>query len=135
VRALGAAGALTLSLVATSGEVVVGQVAFSPVTVDGRNEGWYGLGPVSVWLAQQRRGIGSALIRDGLARLRAQGAQGCVALGDPLYYRRVGFAPPAPLRLLGVPADHFMALAFAATLPTGTVAYHPAFAVAPDDAA
>ncbi|AUB85238.1 GNAT family N-acetyltransferase [Candidatus Thiodictyon syntrophicum] len=64
VRTLHAAGALTLSLEATIEGAVVGRVAFSPVTVDGRDDGWYRLGPASVWPAQQRRGIGSALIRD-----------------------------------------------------------------------
>jgi len=38
--------------------------------VDGRDAGWYGLGQVSVCPERQRRGIGSAVIRDGLARLR-----------------------------------------------------------------
>jgi putative acetyltransferase len=129
VRALREAGALTLSLVATIDVTMVGHVAFSPVTVDGRDEGWYGPGPVSVWPERQRRSIGSALIRAGLAGLRAQGAQGCVVLGDPRYYRRFGFAPHPPLQLPGAPADHFKALAFAAALPAGTAAYRPAAAV------
>ena len=83
VRALRAADALSLSLVATIDEAVVGHAAFSPITVDGRDEGWFGLGPVSVWPNRQRRGIGSALIRDGLARLCAQGAQGLRGVGRP----------------------------------------------------
>ena len=45
---LRAAGALSLSLVAIEGNVLIGHVAFSPVTIDGAGEGWFGLGPVSV---------------------------------------------------------------------------------------
>jgi putative acetyltransferase len=88
---------LTLSLVATIDGAVVGHLAFSPVTLDGRDEAWYGLAPVSGWPQRQRCGIGSALIPDGLARLRAQGTRGCVVLGDTLYYRHFGFAPHSPL--------------------------------------
>ena len=135
VRALREAGALTLSLGATSDATVVGYVVVPPVALDGRDDAWCGLGPVSEWPAHRRRGVGSMLIHDGLARLRARGAQGCGAQGDPLYYRRFGFARHSPLRLPGVPADHFMALAFAAALPTETVTYHPASAVAPNTAA
>jgi predicted N-acetyltransferase YhbS len=40
--------ALTLSLVAGDFREVVGHVAFSPVSIDGRRLGWFGLGPVAV---------------------------------------------------------------------------------------
>jgi putative acetyltransferase len=78
------------SLVVTIDVTVVGHLAFSPVTLERRDEGWYGLDPGSVSPAHQRRGSGSALIRDSLARRRAPGAQGCVVRGDPLYNRRFG---------------------------------------------
>src|SRR5689334_4880150 len=74
IDGLRAAGALTLSLVATEGGEIVGHVAFSPVQINGEAGDWYGLGPVSVWPDHQRRGIGQALIRDGLQRLRSLGA-------------------------------------------------------------
>jgi putative acetyltransferase len=44
IDALRAAGALTISLVAVDAEVLVGHVAFSPVTINGEVSGWYGLG-------------------------------------------------------------------------------------------
>ncbi len=72
------------------GWTVVGHLAFFPVTLDRQDAGWYGLAPGSVSPAHQRRGSGSALIRDGLACLRAPGAQDCVVRGDPLYNRRFG---------------------------------------------
>lgn len=84
-------GDLTVSLVAVRGGDIVGHVAFSPVTVGVESDGWYGLGPVSVWPDKQRQGIGSALINEGLAILKANGAKGGVLIGDPAYYGRFGF--------------------------------------------
>lgn len=131
VDGLRAAGALTLSLVAVAEEAgpnaILGHVAFSPVTIDGVASGWLGLGPVSVRPGRQRGGIGSALIRAGLRRLRERGAGGCVLLGDPAYYGRFGFANDPALVLEGVPAEYFMRLGFGAAVPAGTVRYHAAF--------
>ena len=127
VDGLRAAGALTLSLVAIEGNEIVGHVALSPVTIDGAARGWFGLGPVSVRPGRQRGGTGSELIREGLWRLRENGAGGCVLLGDPAYYGRFGFANDPALVLEGVPPEYFMRLAFGAALPAGTVRYHAAF--------
>src|SRR5690606_7820921 len=72
------AGDLTLSLVLTDAdESIVGQIAFSPVAISDGTTGWFGLGPVSVIPLRQRAGVGSALIRAGLDRLRENGARGC----------------------------------------------------------
>lgn len=128
VRELRAAGALTLSLVAVdeTGHVV-GHIAFSPVSIAGHEGRWYGLGPISVLPALQRAGVGSRLMTDGLARLKARGAEGCVVLGEPAYYGRWGFAVHEGLVYPGVPPEYFMALAFAGGVPRGEVAYHAAF--------
>ena len=127
VDALRAAGALALSLVAVEGEQILGHVAFSPVTIDGVERGWFGLGPVSVQPGRQRGGIGSELIREGLRRLCEMGAAGCVLLGDPAYYGRFGFANDPALVLEGVPPEYFMRLGFGGEMPAGTVRYHAAF--------
>lgn len=129
VAALRAANALTLSLVAEEGGGIVGHVAISPVTIDGAPGDWYGLGPVSVWPDRQRAGIGQALIREGLERLRAMGAGGCVLLGDPAYYRRFGFANDPDLRHAGAPAWAFQCLTLRGPRPSGEVSFHPAFDV------
>jgi putative acetyltransferase len=127
VAALRAADALTLSLVAEADGRIVGHVAFSLVTIADGTRGWYGLGPVSVAPANQRQGIGGALIRAGLARLRALGARGCCLVGHPAYYGRFGFQHSRELGVAGVPEDAFFALAFDGHLPRGEVAFHAAF--------
>ncbi|MHB8528069.1 MAG: GNAT family N-acetyltransferase [Caulobacteraceae bacterium] len=127
VDALRLAGALALSLVATQGGEIVGHVAFSPVTINGQAGDWYGLGPVSVWPDRQRRGIGQALIREGLRRLQSLGAGGCVLLGDPAYYARFGFENDPDLRHAGAPPWAFQCLTLNGPRPSGEVTFHPAF--------
>jgi len=127
VDALRASGMLAVSLVAEDDGAIVGHVAFSPVTIDGHDRGWFGLGPVAVDPRFQRQGIGARLIEAGLAQLREAGAQGCVVLGDPGYYARFGFASAPTLTYPGVPAEYFQRLAFAGAAPTGTVAYSACF--------
>ena len=127
VDALRAAGALHLSLVATDGAELVGHAAFSAVRIAGGPAGWFGLGPVAVRPDRQHEGIGTTLVRTGLERLRAEGARGCVVLGEPAYYGRFGFRARPELRLAGVPPAYFQALAFTSEAPSGEVMYHPAF--------
>jgi putative acetyltransferase len=128
VERLRAAGDLALSLVAGNMDgAIVGHVAFSPVAISCRTPDWYELGPVSVIPLKQRAGIGSALIREGLAALRRMGAGGCVVLGDPVYYRRFGFAHDPALAFPGPPAEYFQRLVLAGEAPAGTVRYAPAF--------
>src|SRR6266700_2642021 len=78
IKELRAAGALSLSLVAEADGKIVGHVAFSVVTINGKDQGWYGLGPISVQPELQKQGIGSKLMQAGLAQIRAMGAKGCV---------------------------------------------------------
>ena len=120
-------GALTIPLVAADDMTIIGHVAFSPVMIDGIHDGWFGLGPVSVNPDCQRKGVGTALIKAGLADLRLQGAKGCVVLGDPHYYRRFGFSIDLDLRLPGVPPEYFQRLSFDGQPRSGSVTYHPAF--------
>lgn len=51
------------------------------------------LGPLGVMPSLQRQGVGSALVRAGLERLREMGITQVFVLGDPAWYRRFGFAP------------------------------------------
>ena len=128
IERLRASDVLSLSLVAIEDGTLIGHAAFSPVTIDGAHDGWFGLGPVSVEPGHQQKGIGSALIRTGLEQLRSSGAAGCVVLGDPAYYRRFGFERDGDLRYEGAPPEYFMRLNFIADQPpTGRVDYAPAF--------
>lgn len=127
IDALRAAGALTLSLVATKGDEILGHVVFSPVTINGEAGDWYGLGPVSVWPDHQRAGVGQALIREGLRRLQSLGAGGCVLLGNPAYYRRFGFESDPALYNPGAPPGAFQHLTLKGSRPAGEVRFHPAF--------
>jgi putative acetyltransferase len=127
IAALRAAGALTLSLVAEVEGRVIGHIAFSPVTISDGTRNWYGLGPVSVLPAYQRQGVGKALIREGLARLKAMHAQGCCLVGHPDYYRKFGFIHMPGLVLEGVPQEVFFALSFDGHTPQGAVAFHAGF--------
>jgi putative acetyltransferase len=127
IAALRAAGALSISLVAELDGRVVGHVAFSPVTVSDGTPGWYGLGPVSVLPGFQRQGIGTALIREDLSRLKALNARGCCLVGHPEYYRQFGFENIQGLEHAGVPPEVFFALPFAGDPPQGRVAFHDGF--------
>jgi predicted N-acetyltransferase YhbS len=121
------ANALTLSLVAVRREEVIGHVAFSPVLIESRACDWYGLGPVSVVPDLQGLGIGAALIRAGLDRLRGIGARGCVLLGDPRYYSRFGFVHDPQLTYAAGPPQAFQRLILEMRPPQGAVTYHAAF--------
>jgi len=127
IKALRAAKALAVSLVAVAGGKVVGHIAFSPVTVSDGSAGWYGLGPISVLPELQRRGIGKALMREGLAAIQALGAKGCMLVGDPAYYRRFGFRNLPDLILDGVPPQFFLALPFGENKASGKVKFHEGF--------
>ncbi len=127
VNALRAANALTISLVAEVDGRVVGHIAFSPVAVSDGTRGWYGLGPVSVLPEQQRQGIGSALINEGLSSLRRLGAGGCALVGDPGYYARFGFRNSPRLVYEGIPQEYFQVLPFAGEFPQGVVVFHEGF--------
>lgn len=127
ITTLRAARALTVSLVAEVDGRVVGHIAFSPVTISDGSRNWYGLGPVSVLPEYQRQGIGKALIRAGLSRLKEMSAQGCCLVGHPGYYERFGFKNMPGLVHEGVPQEVFFALSFAGPTPQGTVAFHESF--------
>lgn len=130
VAALREAGALTISLVAVdASDVPIGHVAFSPVEIGGQPGNWFALGPVSVRPDLQGHGIGSKLIRAGLARLEALGAEGCVLLGEPTYYERFGFVNGTALTYLGYVTPHLQWLVLNGETPAGAVTFHPAFDV------
>lgn len=79
-----------LSLVAEGQGRPVGHVIFSALAIDGHSPvSARLLAPLAVAPGHQGRGIGGALIAEGLARLAADGI--ALVLGDPRYYTRSGF--------------------------------------------
>ncbi|MBL7214801.1 MAG: N-acetyltransferase [Phycisphaerae bacterium] len=127
INALRAANALTISLVAEMNGKIVGHIAFSPVTLSDGSGHWYGLGPISVLPDYQKQGIGKALLNKGLDALKALKAQGCILVGDPNYYERLGFKSPSGLTHEGVPQENLLALSFSKKMPQGIVTFHQAF--------
>jgi putative acetyltransferase len=89
--ALRADGGVAVELAALHGDVVVGHAMFSTLMVSPPDLRVAALAPASAAIDRQRSGIGSALIREGLARLKAQGFDVVTVLGDPKYYQRFGF--------------------------------------------
>jgi len=128
IERLRASGDLALSLVVeNSDQAIIGHVAFSQVTISDGTPGWYGLGPISVIPLRQGVGIGGAMASEGLARLRALGAGGCVVLGDPRYYSPLGFRHDPGLVFPGPPREYFQRLVLSGNEPQGTVRYAAAF--------
>ena len=93
VDALRAARAVVLSLVAVEQGDIVGHILFTPVEIASGSESVaaVGLAPMAVLPSHQGRGIGSELVRQGLAELRRADHDIVVVLGHPEYYPRFGF--------------------------------------------
>lgn len=124
-----------LSLVADHGGRVVGHVLFSPGLLDApdRLVAVQILSPVGVRPDTQRAGIGAALIRRGVAMLRARGVPAVFVEGDPGYYRRLGFVAAKPLGFrkpsLRIPDAAFQVFLLPGHEPwmTGTLVYPDVF--------
>jgi putative acetyltransferase len=102
-----------LSLVAEEGGAIVGHILFTHLTVadGGVARPALALAPMAVLPASQNRGVGSALVRRGLADAREQGHHVVIVLGHPAYYPRFGFVPARPLGVrppFDVPDDAFL---------------------------
>ena len=100
VDRLRAGGELVFSLVAESDGRIVGYAAFNRSGIAADDEllraAW--LAPVAVAAEHQAKGIGSAMIEEGLGRCGAQGFTFAVVVGNPDYYSRFGFGPAPGLQ-------------------------------------
>lgn len=121
------AGDLTISLVAEEEGVILGQVTFSPVTINGVHGGCFGLGPVAVLPSRQGEGIGAKLIKEGLERLKEIGAASCVLIGNPNYYGRFGFRNKTGLNYHGLDNQFVQQLPFNGAMLSGDLKYANAF--------
>lgn len=120
-------GELVVSLVAQLQDEVVGQITFSPAGVADNSTPWFALGPVAVLPALQSKGIGGALINQGLDEILKLGALGCILTGNPVYYSRFGFELAPEHAPANEPAEFFMLKCFTAARPRGTFSFSPSF--------
>lgn len=135
VNALRRSASPQVSLVAEADGVVVGHVFFSPIRIDSPLPAPPAcqLSPVAVLPDQQRRGIGSELIRAGLTRCVALGWSAVFLVGNPAYYSRFGFRKAGPMGF-SYPGPHDPYLQVLELSPgalsgvSGRVHFHPAFA-------
>jgi putative acetyltransferase len=127
-------GKAITSLVADQYGRVVGHILFSSVTIDNAPGcRALGLAPVGVLPANQRAGIGSRLVREGLIRCQDAGYDLVVLVGAPTYYARFGFQAAKPHGLDNEYGanEEFMVLELrkgSLGLVTGLVRYAPEFA-------
>lgn len=129
VDALREQGDLVFSLVAVDpAGIIIGHIGFSPSTIDNELCHWFQMAPVSVAPEAQGIGIGSALIKAGIARMQERGARGIAVLGDPAYYERFGFKViPGIVALSEQDRPYLRAIVLQEPVPQGTLRYAPAF--------
>ena len=131
VRDMESDGDLILSLVAYDGEPA-GHIAYSPLALhETPSVKACVLAPLAVSPTYQNQGVGTALVRQSLQRLKDDGYDLVVVLGEPSFYGRFGFDPKLAERLK-TPYDgpYLQALALSDTgkRAHGPVAYARAFA-------
>ena len=84
---------VTTSLVGTLNSQIVGHAIFTRCGVAGHSVNAALLGPLVVAPGWQRQGVGRAIVRAGLRRLEDMDVSLVCVLGDPAYYKRLGFLP------------------------------------------
>ncbi|MEY3990429.1 MAG: hypothetical protein RI985_1510 [Chloroflexota bacterium] len=88
------------SLVADLDGIIVGHVLFSMVHIPSYTVHAQILAPLGIAPMHQRQGIGSQLVRAGLAQMRTTGCELVFVYGNPVYYKRFGFVPATPHGLI-----------------------------------
>ncbi|OXM84491.1 GNAT family N-acetyltransferase [Paenibacillus rigui] len=84
-----------LSLVAEADGKMIGHVSFTPYTFYAGGARVQGviLAPIAVLPEYQKLGVGSRLIEEGHARVKAKGYGLSLLIGHPSYYPRFGYEP------------------------------------------
>ena len=119
-----------LSLVAVFGDIVLGYIMFSKISV-GQSDA-VALAPLAVRPDRQRKGIGKLLVAAGHEQARRMGYSCSVVLGDPLYYSGFGYVKALDYGIIApfdVPDEYYMVSDIGNTgdIPKGTVRYSDAF--------
>ena len=115
-----------LSLIAEEDGAALGHVLFTAVSLEPAVAQRAALlAPLAVLPDHQQQGIGSRLVEEGLAQLRAAGVSMVFTLGHPDYYPRFGFRPAgirgftAPYPIEEKNADAWMVLRLDDAVPQG----------------
>lgn len=85
------------ALVAELDGQLVGHIAFSELTLDGKPLKFVGLAPMAVIPEMQNQGIGSILVTKGLEWMKVEGYDAVFLIGHPNFYPRFGFEPAGQL--------------------------------------
>lgn len=91
--------------------MLIGHIILTGASIR-ENGGCFGtllLAPLSVTLEWRTRGIGTALIRETLAKAAALGHSSAVLIGDPGYYDRLGPHSAASIPYPGVLDEYTLA--------------------------
>jgi predicted N-acetyltransferase YhbS len=82
-----------LDYVAVDGDTIVGNIVYTKAII--KNESGQDtvlcMGPLTVLPSQQRKGIGSLLLRNTIEKAKEMGYSAIVIFGNPAYYHRFGF--------------------------------------------
>lgn len=121
-----------LSLVAETDGKIVGHIMFTKAAVG--DAAVLALAPLSVLPEYQKRGIGTALIREGHQTAGELGYGYSIVLGSETYYPRMGYLPADTFGIkapFDVPRENFMACRLADGAPPvhGTVRYGKEFGI------
>ena len=133
VDALRAEGYARASLVAEAEGRVIGHILFSdlPILTPDATIPALSLAPLAVIPENQRQGVGSALVREGLQFCRVAGHRIVIVLGHPEFYPRFGFSAKLAGRLKSpYSGEAFMAMELvpgALDGVEGEVCYPPPF--------
>lgn len=87
-----------LDLVAVSDGIITGHIMFTRTYVtkpDGSNVITLMVAPLSVLSAYRNKGIGRSLMQEGIRIAKQMGYTSVFLLGNPEYYKRLGFHPAA----------------------------------------
>jgi putative acetyltransferase len=136
-----------VSLVAEEDGEVLGHVMFTESLLDAPRQlvTVQVLSPLAVLPTRQRQGVGTRLVRSGLAEMRARGVPVVFLEGSPSFYPRLGFSPGARFGFrrpsLRIPEEAFQAVLLPAYEPwmRGTLVYaqefwaHDAIGLRPSD--
>ncbi len=102
-----------LSLVAVESDVIIGHILFTKIKIGERTE--IALAPLSVHPDHQKKGVGTALMKEGHKIATELGYEFSIVLGSNKYYPRLGYIKASTFGITApfdVPDENFMAINF-----------------------